>query len=96
MLIDSVYNTRVEQLFVHSWIIVAMFTVYVFASSSVFKLLRPINYNRLRLATGTFRISLVLSLRAEANDPLFQNRFFLRLMYSIRVCSVPQHPLLIT
>lgn len=67
--------------------------VYGSARASVLKMLDPIHHQGLRLATGAFRTSPVLSLYAEANEPSLESRrFALGFMYSIRVRSVPQHP----
>lgn len=67
--------------------------VYGSAKPSALKMLDPVHHQGLRLATGAFRTSPVLSLYAEANEFSLDNRrFALGLMYSLRIRSVPEHP----
>lgn len=67
--------------------------VYGSASASTLKMLDPIHHAGIRLATGAFRTSPVLSLYAEANEmSLEKRRDVLGLMYSLRIRSVVQHP----
>lgn len=67
--------------------------VYGSARASTLKMLDPVHHKGLRLATGAFRTSPVLSLYAEANElSLEKRRFSLGFMYALRIRSVPQHP----
>ena len=67
--------------------------IYGSARPSALKALDPVHHLGLRLATGAFRTSPVLSLYAEANElSLERRRFFFGFMYSLRIRSVVQHP----
>ncbi|KAM7307276.1 uncharacterized protein ISCGN_010912 [Ixodes scapularis] len=58
-------------------------------------MLDPIHHQGLRLSTGAFRTSPILSLYVEANGPsLEKRRFELGFMYSLRIRYVPGHPTL--
>ena len=91
---DRLCLLRIYRAVVRSRLDYASF-VYGSARPSALKMLDPIHHQGLRLATGAFRTSPVLSLYAEANELSLENRrFSLGFMYSLRVRSVPQHPTL--
>lgn len=67
--------------------------VYNSARASILNMLDPIHHQGLRLATGAFRTSPVLSLYAEPNElSLEYRRFSLGFMYPVRVRSVAEYP----
>ncbi|XP_042147017.1 uncharacterized protein LOC121836236, partial [Ixodes scapularis] len=67
--------------------------VYDSAQSSTLKMLDPVHHLGLRLASGAFRTSPVLSLYADTHQmSLEKRRQYLSLCYAYRVYSNPQHP----
>lgn len=67
--------------------------VYGSAKATTLKMLDPIHHQGIRLATGAFRTSPVLSLYAEANEwSLERRRLFLSVQYSLRIRSSPNNP----
>lgn len=67
--------------------------VYSSSWASVLKMLDRTHYKRLRWATGEIRTSPVSNLYEGANEPYLETRrCFLGFIYTIRVCSDPQHP----
>lgn len=67
--------------------------VYGSASSTALKMLDPIHNLGIRLATGAFRTSPVLSLYAESGCwSLEYQRTFIGIIYALKVTSQPEHP----
>ena len=67
--------------------------VYGSARPSALKMLDPVHHLGLRLATGAFRTSPVLSLYVESNQlSLEKRRQYLSLAYAYKVLAEPDHP----
>lgn len=67
--------------------------VYGSARPSTLKCLNSVHHQGLRLVSGAFRTSPVESLYVECNEwALERRRFYLSVLYALRVRSFPQHP----